>query len=320
MRLRTVAALLLLAAAQAAEAQQAGRAARIGVLVNNDGPYAHAVEAGLRELGYVEGKNIVVDRRSAGGASARLPALAAELVRRQPDVIVAPDPPSARAVRAATRTIPIVMRSSDDPVTSGLVESLARPGGNVTGVYSLYADLNPKRLELLKEALVHITRVAVLWDPTDASARRERPVLEQAARSLGLTLVSAEARAPDGLEPAMQAAMRERAEALITLRSPMLVIHRDRVVALAARHRLPAIYDEREFVEAGGLMAYGANLGDLYRHMATYVDRILKGARPADLPIERATTVELVINRQTAKALGLSMPAALLLRADRVVP
>ena len=309
---------LLLAAPLAAEAQ-AGRIAHIGLLTNNPSPHLQAFETGLRELGYVEGQNIVIERRNAKGESPRLPALAAELVRLGLDVIVAPDPPSTRAARSATGTIPIVIRSSDDPVESGLVASLARPGGNITGVYSLYAELGPKRLELIKEALPRITRVAVLRDPSFLGGPQRWKEIEQAAHSLGLTLVSAEASSSDGLEGAFRVAMRQRAEALITLRNPMIVVHKSRVVELAAKGRLPAMYDDREFVEAGGLMAYGANLDDLYRRAATYVDKILKGARPADLPIERTTKFELVINLKTAKALGLAIPSSLLLRADHVI-
>jgi putative ABC transport system substrate-binding protein len=312
-------ALLLLAAPLTAEAQQARRIVRIGLLVNNTSPHLQAFETGLRELGYVEGQNIVIERRNAKGESSRLPALATELVRLRLDVIVAPDPPSTRAARSVTGTIPIVIRSSDDPVESGLVTSLARPGGNITGLYSLYAELGPKRLELIKEALPQVTRVAVLWDPTFSGGPARWKEVEHAARALGLTLVSAEASSSDRLEAAFHAAMRQRVEALITLRNPVIVVHKSRVVELAAKSRLPAMYDDREFVEAGGLMAYGANLDDLYRRAATYVDKIVKGARPADLPIERATKFELVINRKTARALGLTIPPQVLLRADHVV-
>jgi putative ABC transport system substrate-binding protein len=312
-------ALLLLAAPLAAGAQPAGRIARVGLLANNTGPHLQAFEAGLRELGYVEGRNVVIERRNANGEFSRLPALAADLVRLEPDVIVAPDPPSTRAARGATGTIPIVMRASDDPVESGLVTSLARPGGNITGVYSLYADLTQKRLELLREALPRIKRVAVLWNPAFPGGRARWTETEQAARSLGLTLVSAQASGPDRLEEALRTAMAQRAEALITLRNPVIVVHGRRVIELAARHRLPAMYDDREFVEAGGLMAYGANLDDLYRRAAAYADRVLKGARPADLPIERATRFELVINRRAARTLGLAISPALLLRADHLV-
>jgi len=316
----TILALLAIGAApHAADAQQASKFARIGLLTNNTSSHLRAFETGLRELGYVEGRNAVIERRNARGDSQRLPAMAAELVRLGVDVIVAPDPPSTRAASSATVTVPIVIRSSDDPVESGLVTSLARPNGNITGVYSLYAELSPKRLELLKEAFPQIARVAVLWNSTFPGSPERWKEVVQAARSLGLTLVSAEASSPDGLDRAFRAALRQRAEALITLRNPVIVVHTSRVLDLAAKGRLPAIYDDQEFVEAGGLMAYGANLDDLYRRAATYVDKILKGARPADLPIERASKFELGINLKTAKALGIIIPQSILLRADRVI-
>jgi putative ABC transport system substrate-binding protein len=311
--------LLLLVAPLAAEAQQAGRIPRIGLLTNNPSPHLQAFETGLRELGYVEGKNIVVERRNANGESARLPALAAELVRLEVDVIVAPDPPSTLAAKSATGTIPIVTRSSADPVEGGLVKSLARPGGNITGVYSFSAELGPKRLELLRAALPHIARVAVLRNPTFPGDPERWKEVEQAARSLGLTLVSAEASSSEGLEGAFRTTLRQRADALITLRNPVIVAQKGRVVELAAKSRLPAIYDDREFVEAGGLMAYGANLDDLYRRTATYVGKILKGTRPADLPIERATKFELIINVKTARALALTIPPGFLMRADHLL-
>jgi ABC-type uncharacterized transport system substrate-binding protein len=314
-----MAGLLLSCAPLAAEAQQAGKIPRIGLLANNAGPHLQAFETGLRELGYVDGKNIVVERRHAKGEPGRLPVLAAELVRLPVDVIVAPDPPSTLAARSATSTIPIVIRSSDDPVELGLVKSLAHPGGNITGVYSLAADLGPKRLELLKEAFPRLTRVAVLWNPPFRAGPDRWREVEHAARSLGLTLVSAEASSPDGLESAFRIALRQRAEALITLRNPLIVAHMSRVVELAAKSRLPAMYDDREFVYVGGLMAYGANLDDLYRRTATYVDKILKGARPGDLPIERATKFDLVINVKTARALALTIPPGFLMRADHTL-
>jgi putative ABC transport system substrate-binding protein len=314
-----IAALLLLGAPPAAEAQQPGRIPRIGVLTLGTSPHLAAFETGLRELGYVEGKNIVVERRHANGEPARLPGLAAELVRLGVDVIAAPDPPSALAVRSATGTIPIVIRSTDDPVERGLVKSLARPGGNITGVYSLSAELSPKRLELLKEAFPHITRVAVLRNPALPIGPDRWGEVELAARSLGLTVISAEASNSDELEGAFRTALRQRAEALMTLRNPVIVAAKNRVVELAAKNRLPAMYDERDFVEAGGLMAYGANLDDLYRRIAAYVEKILKGARPADLPIERATKFELVINVKTVRAMALTIPPGFLIRVDHVV-
>ncbi len=275
---------------------------------------------GLRELGYAEGQDIVIERRVADGKTERLPGLAAELVRLAVALIVAPDPPSARAATNATRTVPIVMRSSGDPVASGLVASLARPGGNITGVYSIAEELVGKRLELLKEVAPHLSRVAVLWDPDFPGSARWFHEAEVAARSLGLQLQSLEARGPSpDFARALGVATKERAGALITLRNPPIVFHQRQIVNLAAKARLPAIYDDREFVESGGLMSYGANLVDLYRRAATYVDKILKGARPADLPVEQPTKFELVVNLKTAKALGLTIPPSVLLRADQVI-
>jgi len=245
--------------------------------------------------------------------------LAAQLVGLPVDLIVAPDPPSALAAKGATKTIPVVMRSSDDPVQAGLVVSLGKPGGNITGVYSLLAELEPKRLELLKEAVPALRRVGALWNPGFAGNQVRWKRLESAARQLGLSLESVEARSLAGLDAAFRGAVAARVDALITLRNPVVVVHQRRVVELAARSRLPVIYDEREFVEAGGLMAYGAKLDDLYRRTATYVDKILKGARPGDLPIEQATKFELVLNMKTAKTLGLKIPQPLLLRADQVI-
>lgn len=311
--------LLFAAGHSLADAQPATKVPRIGLLANNRSSHLDAFEQGLRDLGYVDGQTVTIVRRNAEGTSERLPALAAELVRSGVDLIVAPDPPSTLAAKAATTTIPIVSRSSDDPVTSGLVASLARPGGNITGVYSLYAALGPKRLELLKQALPGLTRVAVLWNPAFGNAALRFEETAGAARALGLQVQSLAVERAQGLEDAFRAANRERAGALVTLRNPLIVVNKARVVKLAARHRLPAMYDEREFVEVGGLMAYGANLDDLYRQMATYADKILKGSRPGELPVEQATKFELIVNRKAARALGLTLPPSLLLRADRVI-
>ena len=299
--------------------QPAAKVPRVGLLVNNRGPHVDALEQGLRDLGWQDGKTVSVVRRSAEGRTERLPALAAELVRDGIDVIVAPDPPSTSAAQAATRTIPIVSRSSNDPVMSGLVATLARPGGNITGVYSLYEALGPKRLELLKQAVPGLTRVAVLWDPAFEGNSVRFEATERAARALGLQVHSVAVEHMQRLEEAFRAAKRERASALITLRTPRVIAEKARIVELAARHRLPAMYDEREFVEAGGLMAYGANLDDLYRKLAVYADRILKGARPGELPVEQATTFELVVSRKAALALGLTLPPSFLLRADHLI-
>ncbi|MBI2754075.1 MAG: ABC transporter substrate-binding protein [Betaproteobacteria bacterium] len=287
--------------------------------MNTRGPHLHAFSSGLRGLGYVEGRNIVVELRSADGNTERLPELAAALASLRVDVLVAPDPPSTFAAKAATKTIPIVMRSSNDPVEMGLVSSLARPGGNVTGVYSLYAELTPKRLELLKEAIPGLTRVAVLWNPEFRGSQVVWRDTQAAAKALGLTLHSLEVRRPEDLEGAFRAASAARDGALLTLRNPLLVVHRRRIAVLAAQSRVPVMYDEREFVDEGGLMSYGANLDDLYRRAAAYVDKILKGASPAEIAVEQPTRFELVINMKTARTLGITIARSVLLRADRVV-
>ena len=313
-------ALGILASPLSADAQPPAKVPRIGYLsTGSPDRRTEAFGQGLRDLGYVEGQNIVVYRRFAQGKPQRLADLAAELVRLKVDVIVAPDPPATRAAKKATRTIPIVMRSSEDPVASGLVASLARPGGNLTGLYSLYEELTPKRLELLKEAVPGVLRVAVLWNPDYPGPVATWREIEVAARALGVQLQSLEVRRPDDFENAFRAATRERAGAFITLRAPLIVNYRRQIADLAVKNRLPAMYDDREFVEAGGLMSYGANLEDLYRRAATYVDKILKGARPADLPVEQPTRFELVINLKTAKALGVTIPREILLRADKVI-
>ena len=312
----------LLVAPLAVEAQQTGRPPRIGLLATGGGktdPLA-ALEQGLRELGYVEGQNLLVERRFADGKLDRLPGLAAQLVRLRVDLIVASDPPATEAATRATRTIPIVIRASDDPAATKLVVSLAHPGGNVTGLYSFAAELDAKRLEILKAAVPAITCVAVLWSSTSPrSARRWRDI-DRAARALGLQLKSLDVQRPEGLEEAFRVAAREKpADALITVRNPVVVVHHREVAELAIRHRLPSMYDDRAFVEAAGLMSYGADLPDLYRRAAGYVDRILKGARPGDLPVQQPTKFELVINLKTAKMLGLTIPPSLLQRADQVI-
>ncbi|MGH7275466.1 MAG: ABC transporter substrate-binding protein [Candidatus Rokuibacteriota bacterium] len=278
-----------------------------------------AFRRGLRDLGYVEGQNIVIETGFARNRSDRLPDLARELVRSRVSVIVAVDPPTLRAARDATGTTPIVTRMSDDPVAAGLAVSLARPGGHVTGLYSLAEELSAKRLELLREAFPRIRRVAVLMSSANAGSQRWFDETGVAARSLKIQLQPLDVKSADGLEAAFRAAVDGHAEALITLRNPLIVRNTKRIVSLAARYRLPAIYDAREFVEAGGLMSYGTNLAELYRHAAVYVDKILKGAKPVDLPIEQPTTFELVVNQKAAKALGLTLPPSFLVRADRVI-
>src|SRR5215475_6515058 len=315
-----------LTAPLAAEAQQAAKIARIGVLTVNQAAAApHLREAflqGLRDLGYVEGRNVAIEYRDAGGKVDRLPALAAELVALKVDVIMAGSAPHALAAKQATRTIPIVFISAGDPVADGLVTSLARPGGNVTGLSSLTPERIGKCLELLTQAVPGVSRVAVLWQPGAVGDRTEKDALKGAeitARALGVRLQLVEARAPADIDRAFSDMTKARAGALAVWTTAMFASERWRLVALAAKNRLPAVYTLSEFVDAGGLMAYGHSQADLNRRAATYVDKILKGARPADLPVEQPTTFELVINLKAAKVLGLTIPKSVLARADEVI-
>ncbi|HYR72022.1 MAG TPA: ABC transporter substrate-binding protein [Candidatus Acidoferrum sp.] len=314
----------LLAAPLAAEAQPVATVPRIGYLALNPTANPHLHEAfrqGLRDLGYVEGRNVVIESRDAEGKPERLPALAAELVALKVDVLVAQPTVAALAAKQATRTLPIVFPVAD-PVSSGLVTSLARPGGNLTGLSILAPEMVGKGLELLKQAVPGVSRVAVLWDPgafPERTAKDMRKEVEVAARALGVRLQFIEARGPDDFDRAFSEMTRARAGALTVLGGSMLFSERKRLVDLAAKNRLPAVYPWREGVDAGGLMAYGPNVADLFRRAATYVDKILKGAKPGDLPIEQPTKFELVINLKTAKALGLTIPRSLLQRADQVI-
>ncbi len=316
-------ALGILAAPLAAEAQQAQKVPRIGTLWGNSiSTSAHLLEAfrrGLRELGYVEGQNIAIEHRSAEGKWERLPDLAAELVRLKVDVIVTAGTPTALAAKQATRMIPIVMAFTADPIESGLVASLARPGGNVTGLSGMDTELGGKRLQLLKQVVPGASRVAVLSNPTNPYIGLVLRGTEAAARVLGVQLQPLEIRAPEDIERAFEAAIKGDANALTVVEDVLIFTHRARIAALAAKSRLPAIYSFRESVEAGGLMSYAANLADSYRRAAIYVDKILKGAKPADLPVEQPTRFELVINLKTAKALGLTIPQSVLIRADQVI-
>jgi putative ABC transport system substrate-binding protein len=277
---------------------------------------------GMRDLGYVEGRNFVLEFRDAEGKLERLPALAAELVALKVDVIMVGGTLAALAAKQATTTIPIVFASAVDPVADGLVTSLARPGGNVTGLSALAPELAGKRLELLKQAVPGVGRVAVLWQPggfgerTVNDLRREADV---AARALGVRLQFFEARGPDDFDRAFSDMANARASATTLLGGTMFLIERRRLVDLAAKNRLPAVYGLREYVDAGGLMSYGPNNADLFRRAATYVVKILKGAKPGDLPVEQPTKFELVINLKTAKALGITIPQSVLGRADEVI-
>ncbi len=313
----------LVAAPLPAGAQQPAKVYRIGYLTAGPiSPRMHLVEAfrqGLGELGYMEGHNFALVTRSAERGPEQLSDRAAELVRLNVDVIVAVTTPAVQAAQQATGMIPIVMVSVADPVATGFVASLARPGGNTTGLSILSAELSGKRLQLLKEVVPRVSRVAVFWNPANPSNALQIGETKVAAQALGVQLQPLELRGPQDLESAFQAATRGRAGALIMLDDPLFFTHRTPIVALAAKSRLPAMYGLTGFVEAGGLMSYGTNLSDLHRRAATYVDKILKGAKPADLPVEQPTRFELVVNMKTAKALGITFPQSILVRADQVI-
>jgi putative ABC transport system substrate-binding protein len=315
-------ATVLLATVCLADAQQPTKVARVGYLASlhpGPSPRSETFRQGLQELGYVEGKNIIIEYRYVKGKSDRPPALAAELVRLKVDVIVVEGATAARAVKEATSTIPIVMAAVGDPVGIGLIASIARPGGNVTGLTNLAPDLSGKRLELLKEVVPGLTRVAVLWYSTNITAAAQLKETEVGARSLGVQLQPLEIRDLNELEKALGAASKGRVGALMTLADALIFSNRTRILDFTAKNRLPAIFPWRELAEEGGLMAYAPNLPDLYRRAAYFVDRILKGAKPADLPVEQPTKFELVINLKTAKALGVKIPAHLLMEADKVI-
>jgi putative ABC transport system substrate-binding protein len=322
-RLVAIFTIALLAAPLTAGAQQAPKAPRIGVL-HPGAPAAAsqlvaAFKQGLREHGYVEGQNIVVERRFAEARAERLSDIAAELVRLKVDVIVTASDVGIAAVKQQTETIPIVMANSTDPVGTGFVASLARPGGNVTGLSNLSPELSAKRLELLKEAVPGLSRVAIMWSPDVRGAVLDYKETENAARSLRLQLQSAEVSRADDFSRAFSALTIRRAEALIVAGSPLTYINRGQIASLAQKNRLPSMSTQREFADAGGLITYGPNLAEQWRRAATYVDKILKGAKPGDLPVEQPTKFELVINLKTAKALGLTIPPSLLRRADQVI-
>jgi putative ABC transport system substrate-binding protein len=289
------------------------------ISAETDVPNLAAFRGRMRELGWVEGRNFTLVARFADGRSARLPELAGELVHERVDVILAGSSPGVLAAQRATGTIPIVMVTTGDPVADGIVKSLARPGGNVTGVTAIGQALNTKRLELIKEAVPGARRVGVIMNPEAFYTPRLLDDRQNAARSLALDVRLFEVREPANLEAAFAAARTERMDALLVQTTAFFITHRKRIVELAARSRVPAVYGEREFVDAGGLMFYGAGLGDMYRDAAVYVDKILKGAKPADLPIEQPSKLELIINVKAAKALGITIPPSVLARADRIV-
>jgi putative ABC transport system substrate-binding protein len=316
---------MLLATPLAAEAQQAGKIYRIGILGNvplTDPGGARlwgAFTQGLRDLGYVEGQNIAIEHLSSEGKYERLPALAAELVRLKVDIIVAPAAQNVVAAKQASRTIPIVMTSVGDPVRDGLVASLARPGGNVTGTSFLTSAMIGKQLELLKEITPRATRLAVLLNPANPGHLFALEEAKVAAHSLGVQLQAPEARGPDDFERAFAAMTRERAGAVFVPWDGMFLLHLIRITQLAAKTRLPAMYGQRSYVDAGGLACYGPSSPESFRRAAAYVDKILKGAKPGDLPVEQPTKFEFVINLKTARALGLTVPPSLLGRADEVI-
>jgi putative tryptophan/tyrosine transport system substrate-binding protein len=307
----------------AARAQQA-KVPRIGYLVTGplQSPAVDAFRQGLQERGYVEGQNIVIEFRAAEGRMERFPALASELVRLKVDVIVAPNTPAARAVQQATTTIPVVVPVMGDPVRDWLVASLARPGGNITGLTFLGPELVPKRLALLKQALPTVSRVVALWHPGAYGERTMSDMMKQAeaaVRTLDVDLRLVAVQGPGEWERAFSTIGEERADALIVFPSPMLFNERRHIVDLAAKRRLPSMAMGREFVELGGLMSYGASITDLNRRGAAFIDKILKGAKPAELPVEQPTKFELLINLKTARELGLTIPREFLLLADEVI-
>ena len=314
----------LLAAPLAALAQPTGKTYRIGCIVTAAREETRhliaALSDGLRELGYVEGRNVLFELRFAEGRQERLPSLAAELVQLKVDVLVTGSNPVIAAVKQATATIPVVMAVSRDPVGAKFIASLARPGGNITGLANDTApEIIGKNLELLKEAVPRLSRVAFLWNPVPPGAGTSKKVVESAARNLGVAFQSVEVRGRSEFEGAFAAMVRERANGVVVAADPVTFGPRSQVVLLAAKSRLPAVYGQREFAEAGGLMSYGPNIAAQFRRAAIYVDKILKGDKPGDLAVEQPTKLELVINLKTAKALGLTIPPSLLQRADQVI-
>jgi putative ABC transport system substrate-binding protein len=312
---------LLLALGSQAQAEQAKKIPRIGILLGATSSATSgrvkAFREGMRELGYLEGKNIVIEPRYADGKFDRLPDLAAELVHLKVDVIVSGGQTPTRAAKEATNTIPIVMAQDNDPVGNGFVASLARPGGNITGLATLAPELSGKQLELLKEIVPKLSRVAVLGNSTfPGTALKE---VQLAAKALGVKLQYLDVLDPKDIETAFREAGKERADAVLTLTNAILFSHRAQLADLAVKNRLPSMYYRREYVEDGGLMSYATSYTDLNRRAATYVDKILKGAKPADLPVQQATKFELVINLKTANQIGLTIPPNVLARADRVI-
>jgi putative tryptophan/tyrosine transport system substrate-binding protein len=316
---------MLFALCVAAEAQQPTKVPRIGYLSGlgepkNPGAQVEAFRGGLRDLGYIEGKNILVEYRYHEGKVDRVPGLVAELVRFKLDALVVVPSPAIRAAKQATKTIPIVMVTTQDPAATGIVDSLARPGGNITGVTRLTRDLNGKRLELFKEAVPTISRVGVLLEANSTSGRVHLSEYDAAARPLNIRLQSLEVQrhSPD-FAAAFQTAAKGRVNGLITIGNALTIFYRKQIADLAIKNRMPSMYEAKDYVDPGGLMSYSANEAESFKRAATYVDKILKGAKPADLPVEQPTKFELVINLKTAKQIGLTIPQWVLMRADRVI-
>jgi putative tryptophan/tyrosine transport system substrate-binding protein len=321
--LSILSAVVLLAVAVIAEAQQPKKVPRIGYLTASTPvaqlPGTEALREGLREFGYVEGQNIAIEFRYAEEKPERLPALAAEMVRLKVDVIVTGGPTATRTAKETTNTVPIVMSQDSDPVGNGFVASLARPGGNITGLATLSPELSGKRLELLKEIVPKLNRVAVLGTSTNPGNAQGLKETELAAKAFRVQLQYLDVRDPKDIEIAFREASREQADAVLVLGGPVVLPQRTKVAELAVKNRLPAIYNRPEFVEAGGLVSYSASYTDMSRRAATYVDKILKGAKPADLPVEQPTKFEFIINLKAAKQIGLTIPPNVLARADRVI-
>src|SRR5262245_60805942 len=315
---------MLFALSVHAQAQRLTKVPQIGFMsgsgdANNPGPNVEAFRQGLQELGYTEGKNILVDYRYIEGRTDRTANFVSEFLKSKVDILILTNPPAIRAAKQATKTIPIVMVTSDDPVSSGIINSLARPGGNITGVTRLTRELSGKRLELLEEVVPRLSRVGILWGTT--SGRRDNfQTYEPAARALNIELLSLEVRAPNpDLDGAFQSAAKGHANAVATVRTSLLGPHAKRIADLALKYRLPSMFEVGDFVEAGGLMSYASNDADSFRRAAVYVDKILKGAKPADLPVEQPTKFEFVINLKTAKQIGVVIPPNVLARADQVI-
>ncbi len=315
--------LALLAAPRAAEAQQSGKVPRVGFLGNSTaaleanlvGPFRE----GLRDLGYEEGRNVVIEYRWAEGKYERFPTLIAELIALKVDVIVTAGTPATQAVKKATTSVPLVMVAVGDPVGTGIVASLGRPGGNITGLTSIAQELEGKRLELLREVIPKLSHIAVLWNSVSPVQVIQEKAVQTAAQVLRMKVQSLGVRTPEEIEDAFAAIVRERPGALLVLADRLFLHNRQRIMDFATKNRLPGVHAYRELVEAGGLMSFGPSYGGMHRRAAYFVDKILKGAKPADLPVERPATFELVVNLKTAKALGLTIPQSILLRADQII-